>query len=541
MQDVWVELWPALEAIAQRALAGQTGFFENFPVEADRFGRPGRRWFTLTFAPVHDDEARVSGLMCMGNETTEHVLRERHHAFQLRLSDHLRGLSDAGEITAHAARLLGLHLGMARVGFVDVDETRQTVSTRPDWTNGELPSLAGRTMTMDDFGAAAIARLRLGRTLRVNDSTADDGSAAFQAHGPNGARSMLAVPLFKNGALSSVLHVHGTHSHPWSDNEVMLALETAERTWDAVERANADERRRLAEEELHRNAARQAFQLELSDLLRSLTDPHEIVAQASGLLGSRLGVSRVLYAEVDDASGIFEVRHDWTQPGVVSVACHVSKLDDFGPEIIEALRSGIAVSIDDVEQDARTGPHAAAYASVGVRAFLTVPLVRWGRLHIVLMLHQAQPFQWTQLDLQRTQDMAERTWSCVEAARAQAALRMERDRTKYVLDSMGEGFAMLGPDCTLLQMNAEGLRIGRLTQSQVIGRKAGEVWPKAAGTVLGALYREVKATGQAGSLEFKRTLPEGRVMWLEIRAFPVLGGGIAVFYRDISKRKLAEE
>jgi signal transduction histidine kinase len=100
---------------------------------------------------------------------------------------------------------------------------------------------------------------------------------------------------------------------------------------------------------------------------------------------------------------------------------------------------------------------------------------------------------------------------------------------------------VLGPDCTLLQMNAEGLRIGRLSRAQTIGRKASEVWPKAAATALGELYRQVKKTGQAGSLEYKLTLPDGRPSWIEVRAYPALGGGMAIFYRDIEQRKKAEE
>ena len=186
----------------------------------------------------------------------------------------------------------------------------------------------------------------------------------------------------------------------------------------------------------------------------------------------------MLYAEVDEAKGTFKVRRDWTRPGVPSVAGRVSRLDDFGPEIIAALRSGKAVAMDDIAQDARTAPHADAYASVGVRSFITVPLVKSGRLSIVLILQRKSRLTGRRSDLQRAQDMAERTWSAVEAAQAQAALRAERDRSRYMLDSMAEGFAMLGPDCTLLQMNAEGLRIGRLSRAQTIGRKASESGPK---------------------------------------------------------------
>ncbi|HWP10975.1 MAG TPA: ATP-binding protein [Ramlibacter sp.] len=541
MQDACSELWSALEPIVKQALAGQPGLFENFPVDVVRYGRPARRWFNFSCTHFHDDAARIAGVVCIGNETTEQVLMERHHAFQLRLSDQLRSLSDPDEITAHSSRLLGLHLGVSRVGYVDVDEVSKTVRARPDWTNGELPSLIGRTMTMNDFNAASIAQLRAGRIVKVNDSAADGDSAAPSSIASNGARSTLVIPLFKSGELCALLHVNGTHAHLWMEDEVALAEAAAERTWDAVERANAQERRRLAEEELQRSAARQAFQLELSDLLRPMTDPDAIIAAASGLLGSHLGVSRVLYAEVDDAKGTFEVRRDWTRTGVTSVGGRVSRLDDFGPEVIAALRSGSAVSSEDIAHDPRTAPHARAYASVGVRAFVVLPLVKSGRLSIALILHHNQPFHWKELDLQRAQDMAERTWSSVEAARALVALRAERDRSQHVLDSMTEGFAMVGPDCTLLQMNAEGGRISRLSQAQAVGRKVTEIWPDAASSGLGALYRGVRETGQAGYLEFKRTLPDGQPSWLEIRAYPALDGSTAVFYRDINERKEAEK
>lgn len=541
MRDVWGKLWPAMEPIAQRALAGEPGFFGELPVEEVRHGRPSRRWFNLSCTPVHGDESRIAGVMCIGEETTEQILMERQQAFLLRLSDQLRNLSDADEITAHASRLLGLHLGASRVGYAEVHEAHNNISidVRADWTSGELPALAGRTMTPDDFGPATIVQLRAGKILKVNDSGAPEDLALPPCCGSTGARSMVAVPLFRAARLCAVLYVHGAHARLWSEDEVALVEEAAEPIWAAVERANADERRRRAEEELHKNAARQAFQLELSDLLRPLTDPDAIIAAASGLLGRHLGVSRVLYAEVDEAKGTFDLQREWTGPGVARMATRAGRVDDFGPEILAALKSGSPVAIDDIARDPRTIPYGDAYTSR--RAFLALPLVKAGRLTTVLVLHQAEPFHWKELDLQRAQDMAERTWSFVEAARAQAALRVERDRSQYVLDSMAEGFAILDPNCTVVQMNAEGLRIGHLTQAQVIGRKACDIWPDAAGSGLGDMYRRVKDTGKTVYLEYKQTLPDGQASWLEIRAYPALGGGVAVFYRDINQRKQAEE
>ncbi|HXD40134.1 MAG TPA: ATP-binding protein [Ramlibacter sp.] len=537
MQDAWAEFWPAMEPSVMQAFGGESGFFENFPVDVIRYGRPARRWFNFSCTPVRDDEGHIAGVACIGSESTELVLMERHHAFQLQVSEHLGGFSDPDRIAADASRMLGEHLGLARVGYLEVDDARQTFSARSDWSNGASSSPAGEDLAIGDW----MMQLRSGQIITVDDSVPREASAAASPGASRRPRSMLAVPLTKGGELCAVLHLHRNQPQGWSEHEIALAREMAERIWAAIARAKANERRRLAESELRTNAARLAFQLELADLLRPLTDADAIIAAASSLLGRHLGVCRVLYAEVDAAKGRFEVRRDWTAPGVPSVAGNISRMDDFGPDIIVALKSGATVAVDDIEQDARTAPHAAAYASVGVRAFITVPLVKSGRLDIVLILHRQHPFAWSEFDLERARDTAERTWSAVEAAQAQAALRAERDRNRYVLDSMGEGFALLGPDCTLLQINAEGLRIGRLSRAQTVGRKAGEIWPNAGATALGGLYRQVKTTGQAGSLEYKLTVPDGRPYWIEVRAYPALGGGMAIFYRDIDQRKKAEE
>ena len=539
LQQVFAEHWPEIGPTVHRTVDGQSCYFENFPAETTLSGHPRQGWFTFSFTPVRDDQGSIGGLICIATETTTQVEMERRHAFQLQLSDHLRRLSDPDEIIGVASRMLGLHLKVARVGYLEVDASEREVKVRHDWIQGELPPLSGQVLKMDKFGPTAIAVLRAGRTLRVDDSQTDERAARYaNSYASLGVRSLLAIPLIKNGRLRAVFRLHRANAHQWTDDEVTLAEDVAERTWAAVERAHADERRRLAEEELQHNAALQAFRLELSDMLRPLTDPDAIIALATGLLGNQLGASRVLYAEVDDAKGTFDVRHDWTDAGVASLAGNFNRLDEFGGEIIEALRAGTVVTVDDVANDQRTAAHADAYARMGVRAFLALPLVKSGRLSMVLLVQQEEPCRWRAEDMQRAQDMAERTWSYVETARAQAALRAERDQSQYVFDSMTEGFAMLDPDCRLVQMNAEGLRIGGLSPD-AIGRKIWEIWPKVVGSGLEDLYHRVMETGKGGSIEYRRTGDE--VSWVEVRAYPALNGGLAVFYRDINERKQAEE
>ena len=541
MQEVFAEVWPQISPLIRRTVEGQSCYFENFPTEIIRYDRPRLAWFTFSYSPVRDDEGAIAGFICVATETTQYVELERRHAFQLQLSDYLRRLSDPDEIIGVASRMLGQHLQLARVGYLEVDRSERRVKVRHDWSQGELALMGGSVLLLDKFGPKSIAVLIAGRTLRVDDTQSDERTAAYaEAYASMGVRSLLAVPLIKNGRLCTVLRVHRTTGHPWTDDEVTLVEDVAERTWDAVERALSDERRRMAEEELQHNAALQAFRLELSDMLSPLTDPDAIIAVASGLLGQQVGASRVLYAEVDEAQGTFDILRDWTDTGVASVAGRISRLGEFGTAVVDALRAGTVVVVEDVAKDERTAPYAEAYARVGVGAFLGLPLVKAGRLSIVLLVQQEEPCRWRSVDLQRAQDMAERTWSHVETARAQAALRAERDQSQHVFDSMTEGFAMLDPDCTLIQMNAEGLRIGKLSAPDVIGRKVWEIWPKVVGSGLGDLYHRVRETGKGASIEYRR-IGDDQPSWLEVRAYPALNGGLAVFYRDINERKQAEE
>ncbi len=285
---------------------------------------------------------------------------------------------------------------------------------------------------------------------------------------------------------------------------------------------------------------RTRFQLELAERLRPISTPENIVAAACALLGEYLGVSRVLFCEVDDARGTFFIRSDWTRNGLVSIAGETRLLDSFGAANIAELRCGNVFANDGVVVDPQAAAHAEAYAKVDIRASLAIPLIKAGAFTSILNLHQIEPYHWTGEDIALAQDMAERTWSAAESARAQAELKAERDQTRYIIDSMAEGFAVIDRHWCIRQMNAVGLHIGRRTASQTIGRNHWEVWPETVGTEIEALYRRVRASGDSESLEQYVQVSDDHGAWFEIRAHRALDGGLAVFFRDITQRKRIE-
>ena len=305
--------------------------------------------------------------------------------------------------------------------------------------------------------------------------------------------------------------------------------------------AEGEARYRQLFEALETAGRRHAFQLALADRIRPLTDPGEVTAAASELLGKEVGGKRVVYGETDPDGVCIQMHPDWTTGDMPSMRGVRLRLDDFGVAAVDLLRAGRNLVLDDVTRDAATAPHAAAYRAAGMGAALGIPLMKNGRLHAVLSVHHDQPHHWSAEHIAMAEDMVDRTWFALESVRAQAALRAERDQSRQIFDNMAEGFALLDADWTILQVNETGTRLIRRPHAELLGRKLWEAMPHLAGGPVEALYRRVQAGGQPEYLEHRQILLDGAGAWIESRAYPLPEQRLAVFFRDIGKRKETED
>jgi PAS domain S-box-containing protein len=289
------------------------------------------------------------------------------------------------------------------------------------------------------------------------------------------------------------------------------------------------------------NERRLAFQLELADRLRPLTEPHDVVAAASQALGEHLGLAGVHFSEVDDANGTFLFRREWTASERPSVAGKTQRLEDYGIEMIDDFRMGKAVANDDVARDPRTAQYLDFYNELNIASFLCIPLLKSGKVRVILALQRSEPHVWTDTEKLLAADTAERTFAAVESVEAQTRLREEQGRTQYILDSMTEGFALLDRDWKFLQFNSKGAEIVRRPREELLGQTVWEAMPDILGTGIEAVLRRVRTSRVAETYEHPDILPDGQHGWIEIRLYPSLDDGLAVFFRDITARKQTEE
>lgn len=163
---------------------------------------------------------------------------EERHAFLLTLADALRPLSDSGEVQETAARLLGEHLGVNRVGYAEIEDGRYVI--RREYARGVAP-LVGNGPS-GTFGAALRDAYRRGDVVVVNDVAADPRFTEDERGVMRGRQiaAFVGATLVKNGRLLAAFGANNATRRDWTPTEVALVRDVAERTWDAVERARAE-------------------------------------------------------------------------------------------------------------------------------------------------------------------------------------------------------------------------------------------------------------------------------------------------------------
>ena len=244
----------ASEAIKREVIRSGRNQRQEFAVQSDS----GERLYDLLVDPLRDADGRIAGVRCAAIDITERkraeaALRESRarQSFLLALNDEFRLTSDPMKIKAAASRLLGHKLAAGQVAYADIDEAGGHAIISRDWNDGTIPSNAA-IHKIEDFGAF-LEDLKRGQTIVISDVHDDPRTSmpeAVAAFEHVSVAAFLNVPLVKDERLVAVLAVHMKSPRAWTREDVTLAQEVAERTWEAVERARAEQALRESEERL---------------------------------------------------------------------------------------------------------------------------------------------------------------------------------------------------------------------------------------------------------------------------------------------------
>jgi PAS domain S-box-containing protein len=222
---------------------------------------------------------------------------------------------------------------------------------------------------------------------------------------------------------------------------------------------------------------RYRFMARLDEMLWPLIAPEEITHAAATMLGEHLRVHRCAYAHVDNATDTFLLTGNYTN-GVPSI---VGRYDmaAFGNEFVRLNRLGLPYVFDDVETDERVRDVLQAYRDTGIRAVVSVPIVKEGRMVAGMALHQSVPRHWREDEIRLATAVANRCWESIERSRIALRLgtvenevRESRDYLRLLIDCTEEGFYSVDRDGVTIMCNAAFLKmLGFEREEDAIGRK----------------------------------------------------------------------
>ena len=187
------------------------------------------------------------------------------------------------------------------------------------------------------------------------------------------------------------------------------------------------------------SADRNAVLATLGDYIREIADPDDLAYAAAELLGRSLGVSRAGYGTVDTTAETITITRDWNAPGIQSLA-GVLQFRDYG-SYIEDLKRGETVICSDARTDPRVGDRAQALEAISARSLVNMPISEPDGVVALLYLNQATPRDWRADELELIREVADRIRTAVERRRAEASVRENEARLRF-LDALGKATAI---------------------------------------------------------------------------------------------------
>ena len=263
-REVWAEAWAIIGPQIRNAFEHETitqGSEVLIPILAG--GKLRDSWFTYGVHPIYEN-GRVVGVANPGREDTELIQtratmkaseeqKETAAAtqrFLLRLTDAQREAIDGREIMQLSVEMLGQHLDAGRVGFSEAAADLKSMHFETGWAQGDLQRLSG-SVSLTHWSEGTSADFSQGRTVIYADVRKEpDLASEVENYEKIGAVAVVAVPFLRRGVWRGSLYVNDARPRQWHPEEVNLIEQVAQRTAEAVERAQAEEELRLLADRL---------------------------------------------------------------------------------------------------------------------------------------------------------------------------------------------------------------------------------------------------------------------------------------------------
>ena len=223
--------------------------------------------------------------------------------------------------------------------------------------------------------------------------------------------------------------------------------------------------REQKKEQAARDQRRQEFLLALHDQIAQEQDPSRILESIVRGLAQFLEVDSVGYGEISEELGAIVVEKEWSR-GLVSNEGRIEPMGQAPAYVVQPLLEGKPSVVHDVAVDPVTDAY---YSNANIKAVLTIPLMKSGRLVGLFYASTSRPRPWSGDEVALVTDVAERTWIAVERARAERKLRETETRFKFIAESLPALVWILNPAIELIYTNDRWVKYSGLAPQEALG------------------------------------------------------------------------
>lgn len=296
-----------------------------------------------------------------------------------------------------------------------------------------------------------------------------------------------------------------------------------------------------------RHEANLAFLAGIAEDLSRLTTPDEIMQVVGQKIGEVLRVQYCHFMAIDEAHDQVIYLEGWNAsevprlPDKVRLSAHVS--DAF----YQRVHAGLTV----VSNNTQTNPITPGQENkkVGALAFITVPFLTAGRWTHLFSVHDIQPREWRDDEVELVHELAERVFPRLERARAEARLRASHDTFRHLVEHSPFGIYIVDADFRLVQVSAGAQRVFE-TVRPLLGRDFAEVlrilWPEPFANEAIGHFRRTLETGEPyrapSTVEQRQDIDQIEAYDWQIERITLPDGrfGVVCHFYDLSDRQRYE-
>jgi PAS domain S-box-containing protein len=435
-----------------------------------------------------------------------------------------------------AARLCQSDTGLIAVRDGDVYRGVATFAYSPEyaafWQNLRLkPTRA--TIT----GRVAIER----QVIHIADTTADPEYAFPESIKVGKNRTLLGVPLLREGEPIGVVSFGRERVEPFTERQIELVRTFADQAVIAIENSRLITETQEALEQ-------QTATAEVLQVINS--SPGNLTPVFETMLDKAMGLCEAAFGSFATFDGAFfhavahrnvatELAEALGEPMPPTLGGHLMQIAD-GEAVVaiadfvdaEAYRLGKRWAVALVEKG-------------GARSAVWVALRRDEALLGVLVIYRQEVRPFSDKHIALLKNFAAQAVIAMENARLLNEIRQRQAELRVTFDNMGDGVAMFDGELRLAAWNHNFQDMLDLPDALLAERPS-----------YAEYFRYLVARGEYGSvgleaelrhavedtnreMRFERMRPDGRV--IEVRRNPVPAGGFVLIYSDITERKRAEE